>query len=75
MSFSGRVSGGNRRPNRRSRAQWWFERMRKVVALAGDWRAAPPARPEQIWFPGAHRHVVLTATESAPASEERQICE
>ena len=43
-------------PRRRlSRAQWWFQRMRQVVERARDWQPAPTPRPEQIWFPGAHR--------------------
>jgi len=41
----------NRRQRRMSRANWWFERMRQVVDHAMDWRPAPAARPEQIWFP------------------------
>ena len=41
----------NPRENRRSRAQWWFRRMRWVVDRAWDWQPAPPPRPEQIWFP------------------------
>ena len=41
-----------RRPQRRlSRANWWFDRMREVVDKATDWKPAPPARPEQIYFP------------------------
>lgn len=48
----GRVCpSGNRRQRRLSRANWWFERMRKVVDRALDWQPAPPPRPEQIWFP------------------------
>ena len=41
---------GERRRRRLSRANWWFERMRRVVDHALDWQPAPPARPEQIWF-------------------------
>jgi hypothetical protein len=41
----------NRRQRRLSRANWWFERMRRAVDQAFDWQPAPPARPEQIWFP------------------------
>ncbi len=40
----------NRRQRRQSRANWWFERMRRVVDRAFDGQPAPPARPEQIWF-------------------------
>jgi hypothetical protein len=41
-----------RRPQRRlSRANWWFQQMREVVDKAVDWQPAPPARPEQIYFP------------------------
>jgi hypothetical protein len=44
-------SSVRRRQRRQSRANWWFERMREVVDKAIDWQPAPPARPEQIWFP------------------------
>ena len=48
------------RAGRASRAsRWWFARMREVVDRALDWEPAPPARPEQIWFAGAHRQVRL----------------
>jgi hypothetical protein len=40
-----------RRERRLNRAQWWFQRMRRVVDRAFDWRPDPPPRPEQIWFP------------------------
>ena len=41
-----------KRPQRRlSRANWWFQQMREVVDKAVDWQPAPPARPEQIYFP------------------------
>ena len=41
----------SQRPQRRlSRANWWFQQMREVVDRAVDWRSAPRARPEQIWF-------------------------
>jgi hypothetical protein len=36
---------------RQNRASWWFDRMREVVEKAKDWQPAPPARPEQIYFP------------------------
>jgi hypothetical protein len=40
------------RPQRRmSRANWWFQQMREVVDRAVDWQSAPPARPQQIYFP------------------------
>ena len=57
-----------RRP--RSRAQWWFARMRQVVERARDWQPAPPARPEQTWLPGA-----LRLMENRVAGEQRQLCE
>jgi len=41
----------NRRQRRQHRANWWFDRMRDVVDKALDWQPAPPARPEQTWFP------------------------
>ncbi|MBI3850739.1 MAG: hypothetical protein HY298_10775 [Verrucomicrobia bacterium] len=37
-------------PRQLSRAQWWFNQMRRVVDHALDWQPAPPCRPEQIWF-------------------------
>jgi len=40
-----------RSQRRLSRANWWFDHMREVVDRAIDWRPAPPARPEQIYFP------------------------
>jgi hypothetical protein len=41
-----------KRPQRRlSRANWWFQQMREVVDKAVDWQPAPPARPQQIYFP------------------------
>jgi hypothetical protein len=33
--------------------------MRAVVAEAMDWPADTAPRPEQIWMPGANRHVKL----------------
>ena len=39
-----------RRQRRRSRAQWWFQRMRRAVDRALDWKPAPEPRPVQIWF-------------------------
>jgi len=42
----------NRRQRRLSRANWWFDRMRKVVDKAMDWQPSSPPRPEQIWFQG-----------------------
>jgi len=40
---------------RRTRAAWWFSQMRQIVDRAMDWESAPPARPEQTWFPGTGR--------------------
>lgn len=39
----------------RSRAQWWFERMREVVDAAFDWESASRPQPEQMVLPGSHR--------------------
>jgi hypothetical protein len=38
------------RQRRLSRAQWWFKQMHRVVDLAMEWKPAPPARPEQVYF-------------------------
>jgi hypothetical protein len=53
MSFQGATRVLSRRQRRLSRAQWWFQRMRQIVDRAIEWQPSPPARPEQIWFPGA----------------------
>ena len=50
----------NRRPPTFN-SGWWFRRMRQIVDRAFDWQPAPPPRPEQIWFPGAHRRVSLNS--------------
>ena len=39
---------GARPSDGRTRARWWFNRMRHVVNHALDWTPAPPPRPEQI---------------------------
>jgi hypothetical protein len=58
------------RQRRLSRANWWFQRMRKVVDLACDWTPAPQPRPQQIWFENVRSEHAL-----APRLEERQVCE
>lgn len=69
---NGRTQGrpAFRRP-RQTRARWWFQRMRQAVNQARDWQPAPTARPEQIWFPNAHRQIETPA----PANEQHEICE
>jgi hypothetical protein len=53
LSFAG---GGCRRPAHgrrqilRSRAQGWFDLMRRVVDNAVEWKPVPLARPEQTAF-------------------------
>jgi len=42
-------------------SRWWFQRMRQIVDRAFDWQPAPPARPEQIYFPGTHRQVSVNS--------------
>jgi len=39
-----------RRPVSRSRAAYWFDRMRKVVNAARDWQPSPAARPQQTYI-------------------------
>jgi hypothetical protein len=69
------------RQRRLSRANWWFERMRQLVDHAFEWQPAPEPRPEQIWFPGAHRQIQAGAEANAapgaaaPAREEHHVCE
>ena len=60
------------RPRRQSRASWWFQRMRQIVDHACDWRPVLAPRPEQTWFPNAHRTVSLLSQSNA---DERQLCE
>lgn len=38
------------RPERRTRAQWWFSQMRRVVHEALEWQPAPAGRPQQAWL-------------------------
>ena len=40
----------HRRNRRLGRARWWFDQMRATVDRAFDWKSAPPARPEQVYF-------------------------
>jgi len=41
---------GTRRPVSRSRAAYWFDRMRKVVNAARDWQSSPAPRPQQTYI-------------------------
>ncbi|HVM47927.1 MAG TPA: hypothetical protein VMU04_07860 [Candidatus Acidoferrum sp.] len=56
---------------RRSRASWWFQRMRQAVDRACDWQPVPVPPPEQIWF----RDVQRTVSLGADSSTQRQLCE
>ena len=49
--------GGAQLTHRMTRAKWWFAQMRAAVADAMDWQAVNERRPEQMWMPGANRHV------------------
>jgi len=40
-----------RRQRRAAQAQWWFERMRRVVDAAGECRPVAPRAPKQIVLP------------------------
>jgi hypothetical protein len=73
MGLSSPVPCTLRHQRRRARAQWWFNRMRQVVDRAMDWEAAPPPRPEQIWFPNTYR-AVQTAPQNGE-SEQQHRCE
>ena len=59
LGFNGTQSRihGCRRETRMARGQWWFARMREVVSQAMDLEMDRPARPEQIWMPGANRQM------------------
>lgn len=66
----------DRRTRRRQRAQWWFAHMRQVVDRATDWQPAPSGRPEQIWFPNAHRQIaVAPVLEGVGGDSGCQVCE
>jgi hypothetical protein len=67
MSFSQQTTTKPGCERRSSRAQWWFQRMRQLVERATDWEPAALPRPEQIYFPGAHRQPAL-----APQSTGRR---
>jgi hypothetical protein len=56
LGFNGMQRRIYGRPRARvTRAQWWFAKMRAAVADAVNWQDETPARPEQIWMPGANR--------------------
>ena len=59
-------------PRRPGRAAWWFRRMRQIVDSACEWRAALPARPEQIWLPDACRTPSLSPRFTP---RQHQVCE
>ena len=46
---------GKRRETKMARSQWWFAKMREVVAGAMDWPTENQPRPEQIVFAGVNR--------------------
>jgi hypothetical protein len=77
MSFGEPGRFATRRQRRLSRAQWWFDRMRKAVDRALDWQPAPPPRPEQIWLPTALGPIEPGSGTAlrAKAADERQMCE
>ena len=78
MSFgsNGRASRAHRQ-SRRTRAQWWFRRMRQIVDLATDWQPVPAPRPVQIWFPAAENRgsAVPVMGSASGFAEQHQICE
>jgi hypothetical protein len=65
----------NSSQRRAPRARWWFERMRQIVDHALDWEPAPPPRPEQMFFDGAHRQPLALPASQLAQADERQICE
>jgi hypothetical protein len=75
MSFETAAGRMSPRQRRLTRAQWWFQRMRQVVDRAIDWQPVPEPRPEQMWFPGAHRQPQTSAPQTNRETHERQICE
>ncbi len=57
------------RRGRHGQANWWFERMRRIVDRAME--PVPAAPHEQICLSGIYRQ----AGEEVQPSEERQVCE
>jgi len=76
MSFEATVGRLSPRQRRLTRAQWWFERMRRLVDRAVDWQPAPEPRPEQMWLPTTRRTPEINPFPILVKSNpERQICE
>jgi hypothetical protein len=59
LGFNGKQARvfGKRRETKMARSQWWFAKMREVVAGAMDWQVETPSRPEQILFAGVNRQL------------------
>ena len=65
---------GPRHERRLSRANWWFERMRRVVEEAIDWKPVPAPRPEQIWLPDSNLQG-LPNVKPKTSPDQKQVCE
>jgi len=50
---------GRKRESRLARGQWWFARMREVVANSIDWQEASQPRLRQTLMPGTNRQINL----------------
>jgi hypothetical protein len=50
---------GRKRETRLARGQWWFARMREVVANSIDWQEADQTRPQQSLMPGTNRRITI----------------
>ena len=48
---------GRKRETRMARGQWWFAKMRAVVANAMEWPGQGESQPEQIFFSGVNRQL------------------
>jgi hypothetical protein len=79
LGFEGGRAPAVNRAGRRGWANWWFARMRQVVDRARDWRPAPPARPEQMWFAATHlfsgRDIALRCPPPASMRAEQLGCD
>jgi hypothetical protein len=48
---AGKLGASSRRKTqRKQRAQWWFNQMRRVVDAAMEWQPSPSHRPEQAYL-------------------------
>ena len=50
LGFDRVAALGSLPPRRDLKARWWFQQMRRVVELAGEWKPVPHGRAEQSYM-------------------------